>query len=375
MAAVSTTYYIGSLVGLALRLPAGDHVVDVAAQHDPDAGVDADAAAPLGVVPGGGLRRAPGRPESRPGGRPCSSSRCLRPMRLKPSSAPARFRWLVGPTPRVDSLRRMTIFIVVVAVGAPLLSSFPDAAAVHLLQGEEFALVMRRRLSSNIMTALALLPALLALFLHLARWVRHTRPRRWVEAVTLAVTLVAAAQFAASLRVVPNRRRADHLPSHAAGRRLAVPAVGGRAIRHGRRQPGPARHGDVGGPRRHRTGGVCGPGRRREFGADAADISDHAVDPAAVPGGAHRRALSGARRPGRPARLRGGAGAPVGELRARADRWRCRRRFSPRWIGWAGSWASTTSCCSRCPPARACRRWRRAGPSHRGSLRRPGRRA
>ncbi len=112
------------------------------------------------------------------------------------------FRWLVGTPPRIDSLRCMTLFIGVVAVGAPLLASFPDAAAVNWLQGEPFALVMRRRLASNVMTTLALLPAMLALWLHLPRWIRHTHPRRWVEAGALTAALVTAAQFAVSPLIV-----------------------------------------------------------------------------------------------------------------------------------------------------------------------------
>ena len=46
----------------------------------------------------------------------------------------AAFRWLAGAQPRIDSLRHMTLFIGVVAVAAPLLSSFPDAAAVNWLR-------------------------------------------------------------------------------------------------------------------------------------------------------------------------------------------------------------------------------------------------
>ena len=201
MAAVSATYYIGSLVGLALRLPPAttslmwppNTILTLALMLTPPRQWAWFLAAAFGahlVV------------QSPTGWPPLLIVTLFATNAFEAVVGAGAFRWLVGPTPRVDSLRRMTIFIAVVAVGAPVLSSFPDAAAVHVLQGEEFALVMRRRLSSNIMTALALLPALLALFLHLARWVRHTRPRRWVEAVTLAVTLVAAAQFAGSLRVV-----------------------------------------------------------------------------------------------------------------------------------------------------------------------------
>ena len=100
------------------------------------------------------------------------------------------FRWLAGTPPRIDSLRHMTLFIGVVAVGAPLLSSFPDAAVVNWFQGEPFALVVRRRVASNVMTTLALLPAMLVLWLHLPRWIRHTHPRRWLEAGALTAALV-----------------------------------------------------------------------------------------------------------------------------------------------------------------------------------------
>ena len=201
IAAVSTAYYLGSLVGLALRLPPAttslmwppNTILTLALMLTRPRHWAWCLTAAFGahlVVQG---------PTGWP---PLLIVTLFATNAFEAVVGAGGFRWLAGPTPRIDSLRRMTIFILVVAVGAPLLSSFPDAAAVHWLQGEEFALVMRRRLSSNIMTALALLPALLALFLHLPRWLRHTRPRRWVEAATLAVTLVAAAQFAASLRVV-----------------------------------------------------------------------------------------------------------------------------------------------------------------------------
>ncbi len=90
----------------------------------------------------------------------------------------------------------MTIFIVVAAVAAPLLSSFPDAALVHWFRGEPFALVLRRRFTSNCLTALTLLPALLALCVHGPRWVREARRPRLIEAAALA------AGFAIALRVV-----------------------------------------------------------------------------------------------------------------------------------------------------------------------------
>ncbi len=146
----------------------------------------------------------------------------------------------------------MTLFIGVVAVGAPLLSSFPDAAAVNWLQGEPFALVVRRRVASNVMTALALLPAMLVLWLHLPRWIRHTHPRRWLEAGALTAALVTAAQFAVSPLVV----RVGELPvtvHHPARARAPVPAVGGCQVRDGRREPVPAGDGVVSGAKRDRA--------------------------------------------------------------------------------------------------------------------------
>ena len=52
------------------------------------------------------------------------------------------------------------------------------------------------------MTTLALLPAMLVLWLNLPRWIRRTHPRRWVEAGALTVSVAVAAQFAVSPLVV-----------------------------------------------------------------------------------------------------------------------------------------------------------------------------
>ncbi len=73
---------------------------------------------------------------------------------------------------------------------------------MNWLQGEPFALVVRRRVASNVMTTLALLPAMLVLWLHLPRWIRQTHPRRWLEAGALTASWSTAAQFAVSPLVV-----------------------------------------------------------------------------------------------------------------------------------------------------------------------------
>ncbi len=110
--------------------------------------------------------------------------------------AASGFRWLAGPSPRIDSPRRMAVLVLVCGLAAPVLSSFPDAALVTTFQGEPFMLVIRRRIASNVLTALTLLPALLALFVHTPRWMRQASPRRVVEALTLTLLMLATTQVA-----------------------------------------------------------------------------------------------------------------------------------------------------------------------------------
>ena len=106
------------------------------------------------------------------------------------------FRWFAGQSPRVDSPRRMAVLVLVCGLSAPVLSSFPDAALVTWFQGEPFLLVMRRRVTSNVLTALTLLPALLALLVHTPRWMRRARPARVIEALSLAALVLLATRVA-----------------------------------------------------------------------------------------------------------------------------------------------------------------------------------
>jgi two-component system sensor kinase FixL len=112
--------------------------------------------------------------------------------------AAAGFRWAVGPDPRLDTLRRMLFFMLVVGVAAPVLSGFADAAVVWWQQGEPYGAVLRRRVASNILTALTLLPALLTLTYRMPQWLKQARRRRWFEAAGLTVGLVLAASMAFS---------------------------------------------------------------------------------------------------------------------------------------------------------------------------------
>jgi signal transduction histidine kinase/integral membrane sensor domain MASE1 len=99
------------------------------------------------------------------------------------SDSPARF----------DTLSRAVVFVAGAVFLAPFLSSFPDAATVSGLRGEAYGLVLRRRLLSNALSELTLVPSLVIGLREGLRWVRASRPRRRLEAGLLALALVAVA--------------------------------------------------------------------------------------------------------------------------------------------------------------------------------------
>jgi two-component system sensor kinase FixL len=99
------------------------------------------------------------------------------------SDSPARF----------DTLSRAVIFVVGAVFVATFLSSFPDATTVSGLRGESFGYVLRRRLLSNALSELTLVPSLVIALREGPRWVRASRPRRRLEAGLLALAVVAVA--------------------------------------------------------------------------------------------------------------------------------------------------------------------------------------
>ena len=64
-----------------------------------------------------------------------------------------------NPT-RLDSVRRVLVFIGVAGLAAPILSSFADAAVVNELRGEPYWSVWRTRVFANVLTELAVAPAI-----------------------------------------------------------------------------------------------------------------------------------------------------------------------------------------------------------------------
>ncbi|HYS07628.1 MAG TPA: MASE1 domain-containing protein [Myxococcales bacterium] len=102
---------------------------------------------------------------------------------------------------RLDTLRRVGIYIAGAALAAPFLSSFPDAAAVAIFKGEPYWSVFATRFLSNVLTELTVAPAILTVVSAFRDPEATTlRGRRRAEAILLAVLLVAAEILAFTVR-------------------------------------------------------------------------------------------------------------------------------------------------------------------------------
>jgi signal transduction histidine kinase/integral membrane sensor domain MASE1 len=64
---------------------------------------------------------------------------------------------------RFDRVRRVWIFVAVVVIAAPVLSSFADAAMVSIFRGEPYWFVWKSRTLSNVLSALTIVPAFVML--------------------------------------------------------------------------------------------------------------------------------------------------------------------------------------------------------------------
>ena len=97
---------------------------------------------------------------------------------------------LLSETPtRFDTPRRLSILVMVV-VGATAVAGFADAAAVHWLLGEPYWTVWRNRLFSNILAQLTFVPAIVGVATALPRWLSGMPTRRIAEAAVLSVGLL-----------------------------------------------------------------------------------------------------------------------------------------------------------------------------------------
>jgi signal transduction histidine kinase/integral membrane sensor domain MASE1 len=102
--------------------------------------------------------------------------------------------WSDDPT-RFDSLRRVLIFVGGAVLASPALVSFADAAAVQAFRHEPFSLVFGRRIFSNVLGQLCLVPSAVMLVRQSRAWRASASRSRRVEAALLGTGLLAFATF------------------------------------------------------------------------------------------------------------------------------------------------------------------------------------
>lgn len=108
--------------------------------------------------------------------------------------------WLLSDAPhRLDTFRRVGIFVGSAVLAAPILSSFADAAVVHAVQGEAYWTVWRTRVFANTLAQIAVVPVVLGV----VSGSQAHRLRGWaiLEAAALAVgfALIGIAVFGRQL--------------------------------------------------------------------------------------------------------------------------------------------------------------------------------
>src|SRR5215470_1732558 len=96
---------------------------------------------------------------------------------------------------RFNTLPRMALFIAVVGIAAPFLSTFPDATLVTFLRGESYWNVWMTRFPSNVLGALTITPTLVMLLTAEYSRLRTIPLRRVGEALVVISGLLAPAIF------------------------------------------------------------------------------------------------------------------------------------------------------------------------------------
>ena len=94
-------------------------------------------------------------------------------------------RFSDAPT-RFDTLDRVGVFLVSAGIVAPVVSTVFDAGVVHLVLDEPFHRVAFTRLSSNVLTAVTLVPTIVIAATGMPVWMRRASPARRLEAAGLA---------------------------------------------------------------------------------------------------------------------------------------------------------------------------------------------
>lgn len=191
--AVSLGYYVGSQVGVSLRLPTAtpsvlwppNAILTSALILSPPRRwwVLFAAALPAHVI------------VELPTGWPLPLVLCLFVTNCLEALIAGGGMWLLSDDPRrFDTFPRVTVFLIAAVAAAPLLSSFADAAAVTYYRGEPYWDVFEKRLFSNVLAALVFIPAVVGVIASFPVW-RH---RQWSARATEAIFLGAGIVFIGS---------------------------------------------------------------------------------------------------------------------------------------------------------------------------------
>jgi len=109
-----------------------------------------------------------------------------------------------APT-RFDSLRRLVAFTTAAVFAAPLLSSFADAAVVHVFRGEPYWAVWQNRLFSNMLAELTIVPAIVGVVTEAPHWIGAPDVRRIREAAAVALGLMVTGWLAMRAEPSPDQ--------------------------------------------------------------------------------------------------------------------------------------------------------------------------
>ncbi len=93
-------------------------------------------------------------------------------------------RYVSKQPSRFDTLGQVSVFIVIGAIAAPFGSSFLDAGVVRAFNGEDYWTVWKIRFPSNVLAQLAVVPAIAGIF-NSSHEVREWPRRRWLEAAAM----------------------------------------------------------------------------------------------------------------------------------------------------------------------------------------------
>jgi len=127
---------------------------------------------------------------------------------------------------RLDTLRRVAVFIFGAVLLATFVSTFADAAMVTATRGEPYWLVWRTRFASNVVTELTVAPAILTAASGGLASIARASPRRRIEGALLIASLL-------SVAFVVFERRGDIAEGSRTPLALLLPVLLWAAVRFG----------------------------------------------------------------------------------------------------------------------------------------------